>query len=120
MPAIAVGAALNLVVVVANRGMPVSESAAAVAGYVGDLSSSLSGVFSHRPLTSETHLPILGDVMPIPGPAVVQSVVSVGDVLLMAGVVAYIASSMCAANPGVADPYVGRHRRQGRPSVFMK
>jgi hypothetical protein len=75
--AIATGSLLNLVVVVLNGGMPVSEDAAAVAAtstHVGD------GL--HVTLSATTQVAALADVIPI---GIFRSVYSVGDVVTGAG-----------------------------------
>lgn len=76
MPFIALGAALNLLVVGLNGGMPVDPAAVEVAAArmpVGRL---------HVPLTAATVLPVLADRIPM---AVFANVYSVGDVALAAG-----------------------------------
>ncbi|MCX8007369.1 MAG: DUF5317 domain-containing protein, partial [Coriobacteriia bacterium] len=40
----------------------------------------------HRPLTDDTVAPWLADVIPVPGPKGLRAVVSIGDLLLVAGV----------------------------------
>jgi hypothetical protein len=118
MLAVATGTSTNLIVIVLNRGMPVSASAMVAAGYVGDPTVGFSGGFTHHLLTPGTLLPVLSDVLPIPGPDMLQTVVSVGDVVLMVGIAAFVMASMCQRNPGVTEPYVGRHRKLGSPLRF--
>ena len=94
----ALGLALNVTVIASNSAMPVSEAAAKTAG-AG--SRGIEGGFKHEPLTDDTTLPVLADVLPIP---VTRSVLSVGDVLLVAGI-AYLVYRRTAAG-----------RRRGRHS----
>lgn len=78
---IGVGLALNLAVILANGGMPVSLEAADAAGV--DPRSYLRSAVKHRVMGPGTVWGFLGDVIPIP---LVQSVVSVGDLVLATGV----------------------------------
>ena len=94
----ALGLALNVTVIASNSAMPVSESAAKTAG-AG--SRGVDGGFKHEPLDDDTTLPVLADVIPVP---VTRSVLSVGDVLLVAGI-AYLVYRRTAAG-----------RRRGRHS----
>jgi hypothetical protein len=94
----ALGLAMNVIVIASNSAMPVSESAAAAAG------AGTRGVesgFKHEPLDDDTNLPVLADVIPVP---VTRSVLSAGDVLLIAGI-AYLVYRRTAAG-----------RRRGRHS----
>ena len=103
------GTALNALVVYANHGrMPVSEAAvtmlvpenlqvAALSRLVED-----GGSLTHTLLTQDTRFPLLADVIPVPLPWY-PSVVSVGDLLLVIGVVWVIVSSMVRGNPFRAE-----------------
>lgn len=73
---IAAGAALNLVVVAANGGMPVDEGALVTAG------ATMPGDRLHVALEGATRLAPLADVIPLP---IVRGVYSLGDVLLALG-----------------------------------
>ena len=85
---ILIGLALNLMVITANRGMPVSEQAIRVAGTTGE--SSLTGIegTKHHLMTSDDVLTPLADVIPIPPPFGV--IISVGDVFLYVGVASFV------------------------------
>jgi Family of unknown function (DUF5317) len=87
-PLILIGLALNLLVITANRGMPVSEQAIRVAGTTGE--SSLTGIegTKHHLMTSDDVLTPLADVIPIPPPFAV--IISVGDVFLYVGVASFV------------------------------
>jgi hypothetical protein len=73
---IAVGAALNLVVVAANGAMPISADALAL------VDGPLPRDPLHVPLTDASRLALLADVIPFP---VVRTAYSAGDVLLAVG-----------------------------------
>ncbi|HJR45502.1 MAG TPA: DUF5317 family protein [Actinomycetota bacterium] len=75
----AAGFVLNVIVIAANGAMPVSQRASELAGLedVGEL-----GV-KHELLDDGTAVPWLADVIPVPGTG---KVVSLGDVLLAAGI----------------------------------
>lgn len=76
MPFIALGAALNLVVVGLNGGMPVDPAALDIAGARMPIDR------LHVPLTTSTALPILADRIPV---AFFANVYSAGDFALAAG-----------------------------------
>lgn len=83
-PLMAAGLLLNLTVVGLNGGMPVSAEAVRSAGGIDSLEA-LADVPSpkHHLMTDEDALRMLGDVIPIPEP--IGVVLSIGDVLLYAG-----------------------------------
>lgn len=80
MPVASAGMLLNAIVISANGAMPVSSRSAQIAGHEGPLTDA---GFKHELLGPDTLLPWLGDVIPIP---VLQTVISVGDVLLALGI----------------------------------
>lgn len=94
MALVAVGLALNSLVIAANGAMPVSAQAALAAG------SSLAGAapsvsdFAHIPVTAATRLALLADVIPTAGPRGLAVVMSAGDVALYAGLASFIAKNM--------------------------
>lgn len=90
------GLALNAAVIGANGGMPVS--AAVVASMSPGAFAIQEGDFVHVAMSAATRLPILADVLPVPGPAGMRGVASAGDVLLVCGACGVVAASM-----------VGRH-----------
>ncbi|MTV26025.1 hypothetical protein FTX61_11480 [Nitriliruptoraceae bacterium ZYF776] len=77
---VAVGLALNAVVIAANGAMPVDPAAMRVLG-VEHLDVPLG---KHTLMTAETALPWLADVIPLPP---LRSIISVGDVVLALGLV---------------------------------
>src|SRR5688572_24476569 len=81
MPLIALGALSNVAVIVANGGMPVSRHAMRLAGLAENLRANLFVRGAHHPMTSDTRLPFLADIIPLR----YGTVVSVGDLLIWAG-----------------------------------
>ena len=73
---IAIGSLCNLIVVVANSGMPVDSEALAIAG------GAMPRDALHVPLDQATKFVLLGDILPI---GLVSGVYSVGDVLISVG-----------------------------------
>ncbi|MEA2451587.1 MAG: hypothetical protein QOG04_297 [Actinomycetota bacterium] len=87
MLVVAIGLTLNCLVILANGAMPVSSSAARVAGaeLLTDTRHVEHGThLRNETMTEETVLPILGDVIPMPG---MKLVASPGDLILAAGLV---------------------------------
>jgi hypothetical protein len=97
VPLMTLGLVLNFLVVAANGAMPVSLSAAGRAGL--DIAGLLAGTNPRYELaTDRTALPALGDVIPVALPWRPE-VVSVGDVLLAAGLALLIVTAMRTAAP---------------------
>ncbi len=81
MALVAAGFVLNAIVILGNGGMPVSAHAIESLG--GDLTSDdIAG--KHQIADADTALSWLGDVIPVPG---LRLIVSLGDVLLVAGMI---------------------------------
>lgn len=79
---VALGGALNLAAISANGGvMPAWPTALELAGLEPDEG------YSNSAAVSNAKLQALGDVIPIPGPWPIGNVLSVGDVILFAGVI---------------------------------
>jgi hypothetical protein len=101
------GIALNILVIGFNGGMPVSLKAA------GELGSSreearamLETACLHTPLEDGTRLTPLADTIPVPGPPWQRGVVSLGDLMLAAGLGAWVfAAARTRATQG--DPHRG-------------
>lgn len=87
----AVGLLLNLSVVAANAGMPVSSEAVRIAGG-SDAALISAGGTKHHVMTDESVLTFLGDVIPIPPPFGV--VLAVGDLLLYGGMAWFVVQVM--------------------------
>lgn len=75
---VAVGLALNAIVMAANRAMPVDPGAIAALGIDG----ATVPPGKHTLLTSDTHLPWLADIIPVPW---LRSILSIGDLVLAVG-----------------------------------
>lgn len=75
---VALGLALNAVVIAANGAMPVDPQAMRALG-LGELQVPLG---KHTLLTDSTRLPWLADIFPLPP---LRSIISIGDVVLAAG-----------------------------------
>lgn len=75
---VAVGLALNAVVIAANGAMPVDPNAVRALG-LGDLEVPIG---KHTLLTEDTRLPWLADVLPLPP---LRSIVSIGDLVIAVG-----------------------------------
>ena len=87
----AIGLLLNLAVVGLNAGMPVSPAAIETSGgHVSDLAYRESP--KHHVMDDRDLLPFLGDVIPIPNP--IGVVISIGDVLLYAGLAWFVIQVM--------------------------
>jgi hypothetical protein len=123
-----VGLVLNLVVIGVNGGMPVGEAAIRTAGSSeGDLPSAIDDG-KHHLMTSSDVLTPLADVIGLPPP--LATVLSIGDVFLYSGVVAFAVIVMrgrFAENrrpPAWIPMYRGKHLsperrlpRRSRPAV---
>ncbi len=75
------GMLLNILVIGLNGGMPVSLNAVEAAGF--DATDYLETAFKHELMGPDTRLGFLGDIIPIP---LIQTAVSIGDILLGVGV----------------------------------
>lgn len=83
---LALGIALNIVVVALNIGMPVGGPLAARLGMAPSAESIANRGAFYQPVDSGTVAPLLGDVIPIPAPQPLRSLVSMGDVLMFLAV----------------------------------
>ena len=90
----ALGVLLNVVVVVANDGhMPQSQAARIAAGASAERVAGLASEPGWRnvaPMTDESRLAWLGDVLPEPAWLPLHNVMSLGDVLLASGIAAVL------------------------------
>jgi hypothetical protein len=100
----ALGLLMNLAVVASNGGMPVSTRAIEMAGGSGE-ALAVNGSMKHHVMGPDDVLTFLGDVIPIPQP--VGVVLSIGDVLLYAGMAVFVIQVMR-----------GRSRENPRPLVM--
>jgi hypothetical protein len=111
-----VGWCLNMVPVMLNGGMPVSRDGLERVGAPTSTSVSEGHLFKHVPADRHTRLAPLGDVIPVP---VAASVISAGDVVLMAGLALVVAAGMTGRTtdaPRAASPDRLRSGRPGRTS----
>jgi len=80
MPLIGLGAGLNALAIAVNGGvMPASETALRIAGI------DTSGGFANSAAVEHPRLLFLGDIIPVPGPWPFGNVLSVGDLVIVAG-----------------------------------
>jgi hypothetical protein len=100
MPLMSVGLLLNTLVIAANGAMPVSMEAALAVGGTATGSTPAASDFAHVLLTAATRLPWLADVIPTAGPRGLAVLLSPGDIVLFAGLMAYLARSMTVKPPG--------------------
>jgi hypothetical protein len=118
VPLIVAGLLLNGLVVTANGGMPVSRSALVASGQADVVQLLLQDEGEkHHLLGPDDELTPLGDVIAVPPP--IGQVVSVGDVLVYAGLVWLILAVMRGQTDGLdrrpdSESYRGRHRRRLR------
>lgn len=111
MALIAIGFTLNVLVILANGGMPVSPDAIVFLG--GDPSAAVIAG-KHHLMTSDTILPWLGDVIPVPRPA--STILSIGDIVLAAGMIPFAHDLMTPDR--TAERMTRREVRQaGSPTV---
>ena len=104
---IAVGVALNFLVIAVNSGMPVSRQALVASDQMDTYSSLVhDGGAKHHLSSSSDHLIFLGDVIAIPPP--IGQAVSLGDIFTYGGVAAVIVLGMRrrADEPETATPEV--------------
>jgi hypothetical protein len=108
-PLILIGVALNFVVIAANQGMPVSQSALRTTGQIEAIEELEEREDSkHHLATDEDVLRPLGDVMGIGPPFNV--VISVGDIVAYAGAAIFLIEAMLGF-PASPTRSSGRHRR---------
>lgn len=120
---VAAGLAMNALVIGVNGGMPVSGEAVLRSGQ-GDVLRLLQAgdAAKHHLLTEDDRLTFLADVIPVPTP--VNQAISVGDVLIYAGVAWLIIAVMRGRTAGLRPvselplrSYRGRHRRGAMAAV---
>jgi Family of unknown function (DUF5317) len=85
LPILALGAALNSLAIIANHGiMPASALAMRLAGLAP------ADHFANSAPVAHPHLLALGDVIPLPGPWPLGNVISIGDLLITAGLLSIL------------------------------
>jgi hypothetical protein len=88
--AIGLGLLLNFLVVVSNGGMPVSAAAALVVNPALAVLRIPATDFAHVLLSAGTRLPWLADIIPLPGPAGIRGLLSIGDCFIILGIALFI------------------------------
>jgi hypothetical protein len=79
-PAISLGAALNTLAILINKGvMPASAAAQRIAGM------RITSGFQNSAHVAHAHLIWLGDIIPVPGPWPLRNVLSIGDCVITIG-----------------------------------
>jgi hypothetical protein len=111
---VVIGLACNMTVIVVNGGMPASAQALIASGqedvvaYVRE-----QGADKHHLLTDDDRLTFLADVIAVPQP--IGQAVSVGDILVYAGLTWLVVATMRgwtpSARPAGSRPRRGKHRR---------
>lgn len=104
-----IGIVLNLAVILPNDGMPVSGAAARVAGGSAASIPVDGAANKHHLMTDQDVLRPLGDVIPVPPP--LSDLLSVGDVLLYAGVAYFIVMVMLGRSGANRRPPARMMRR---------
>jgi hypothetical protein len=100
---IAIGVALNFLVIVANDGMPVSAGALEASGQgdtIGDLTNHADAYVKHHLADDDDVVLFLGDVIGVPAP--VSQAISVGDLFTYGGVGIVVVAGMRRRRPGPA------------------
>ena len=112
MVPILAGLALNMAVISANGGMPVSAQALRDSGQLDVLEQlQRAGADKHHVETADDVLTPLGDVIAVPSP--VAQAISIGDVLVYVGLIWFVVAAMRGRNRWTSSPglgYRGRHR----------
>ena len=90
-PAMTLGLVLNLAVVGANAGMPVSAEAIEAAGGSVSAANEIDGA-KHHLMSDDDVLVALGDVIPVPPP--IGAVLSIGDLFLYGGIAWFVVQVM--------------------------
>jgi Family of unknown function (DUF5317) len=92
LAALVTGFTLNVVTRAVNHGMPFSVAAARWAG--ADEHAIWTPHPGHRPMSGGTGLAALADIIPVPG---LRTVMSLGDLLMVIGIVWFLVGTMAAS-----------------------
>jgi hypothetical protein len=90
MAILGAGLLLNSLVIALNGGMPVFGAAVAMLTSGTQVAVIPPTDFVHVLGAASTHAPWLADVVPLPGPSWMRVVASPGDLLLFAGIIAFL------------------------------
>lgn len=105
---IAIGASMNALAIVLNRGvMPAVASAQRIAG------STAGSGFNNSAHVAHPYLAWLGDVIPVPGP--LPNVISIGDVIVFAGLLVLLHRTCGDVRSHSASEPQGREPRVSGP-----
>jgi hypothetical protein len=108
MPLIAAGSFGNFLVIVVNGGMPVSLHALRLAGLSNPFQGKTNVLFrgAHHAMTPDSHLTFLADIIPL---RIGATVISVGDIMIWAGLVLLLQHLMVGPRgrhrPAVQNPH---------------
>lgn len=92
-----VGVGLNMLVVLVNTGMPVSVATGAEVGFLtAPMLEQIQASWLHIEMTPFVRLAVLADVIPVVGPVWHRGMVSLGDIMLAAGVAYVVFNQMHA------------------------
>lgn len=110
MVVVAAGVGLNFLVTLLNWGRPVSGAALVRAGIVEQAELATTTLTGGRSIADGAILGFLGDVVPLPW----GQVISIGDLLMLAGIVLVTASVLRNKSVGTGrSPYSGRYGAGG-------
>jgi Family of unknown function (DUF5317) len=113
LPIMALGTALNFLAIALNHGvMPASARAMHIAGLA------TGEGFQNSTPVDDPHLLALGDVIPVPGPWPLANVLSVGDLLIIVGLLFVLHRSCRVPRVPLPESTLGVHDSggRGRPS----
>lgn len=103
---VAVGILMNVVVVGLNGGMPVALASLPIS-MQGAAERAIANSWLHLPMGGQTVMPLLADVVPVPGPQGFRGMASLGDMCLSVGVAMCLAALMHAGDARSATPQSG-------------
>jgi hypothetical protein len=110
MPILVLGTALNALAIAVNGGvMPASATALRIAGIHPSAGFENSAALTHA------HLRYLGDVIPVPGPWPIGNVLSVGDLVIVAGALVLVHAVCRPRRRGAAVTPPARPAAPARP-----
>ncbi len=99
MGVVAIGVLLNCVVICSNGGMPVSLVGLSDVA-VATAQQRLNASWIHVPLSANTHIPILADVIPVPGPPGFRGLASLGDLWMAIGIASALFTIVAGCRSG--------------------
>jgi hypothetical protein len=115
-----VGWLLNLIPIVLNGGMPVSAHGLERIDAPRTMSVTEGHFSKHVPADHDSRVSVLGDVIPLP---LAASVVSIGDIVLLAGIALVVAFSMTnvpGSTGAIADSPLGTEMHRLNASAALR